>query len=357
MQTHWVFNDCGSNLKEQLRAYWDKKQPRLERLLTHFQGDLKHLGLTVYRHTTPYRFEVRAVLHLPTAALVAEEEQKEFTEALDRVADALCREIKRHLEALRRDHVFRRKLRRRQNLVRAGGSLERDVAQGRRHAFFALLRPLLRFLAEHARRELHVLELEGALPRGDLTTGDLVDEVLTIAWERYTRRPRRTSLDLWLVDLLHECLERWRREPPTLSLVAAGSEPRSEDQEPGEELFLESTDAITLEETLPDREQTEAWQRLEAEEQRAYLTRLLAKLPEPQRQAMLLEVLEGYDADEIALIQDRAIAEVRTDLEAARQALRCSLGESGHLETEEIGQAAGSELMREDIHQLSGQPG
>jgi nucleotide-binding universal stress UspA family protein len=32
MQTHWVFNDCPEGVKEQIRAYWGAKQPRLEKL-------------------------------------------------------------------------------------------------------------------------------------------------------------------------------------------------------------------------------------------------------------------------------------------------------------------------------------
>src|SRR5437660_832064 len=120
MRTHWVFNDCLEGLKACLQAYWEKKQPRLERLLTPFRPELRDLRLTVYRHTQPPRWEVRGVLHLSSGTLAAEESDKEHAAALDRLVDTLAREIKRHKERLRREPVYRRKNRRREELTAAG---------------------------------------------------------------------------------------------------------------------------------------------------------------------------------------------------------------------------------------------
>jgi len=71
---------------------------------------------------------------------------------------------------------------------------------------------MLRFLRDHARRELRILELEGPIHPGEITVSDLVDEVLSLAWERFADRPRHLPLDLWLVDLLHEVVAQWMRQ-------------------------------------------------------------------------------------------------------------------------------------------------
>jgi RNA polymerase sigma factor (sigma-70 family) len=334
MRTHWVFNDCGEGLKSQVRSYWEKKQPRLERHLQHFRPNLAFLGLTLYRQVHPPGFEVRAALHLPTGTLVAEETEKDFAPALDRVADVLAREIKRHVERLRRDHLYRRKGRRREGLDAAGPFLERDASSGRRTAFFDLLRPQLGSLEDYAHRELRILELEGVLPKGEWTPADLVDEVLLLAWQRFGSRPRHKPLDLWLINLLHECLERWRQEPPALSLVGQDRDkasPAEEEQEWWASLLGDTTQ-VGLEELLPGSEGTEAWERLEAEEQRAQLSTLLATLPKRQRQALVLHVLEGLDPTEIAMVQDRPEKAVVADLEAARKALASRMAEAGYLE-------------------------
>lgn len=334
MQIHWVFNDCPKGAKEEIRAYWEAKQPRLEKLLCHFQPDLPYLGITVYRHTRPPRFEVRAALHLPTGTLVAEETEKELVQTVDRVVDVLARNIKRHVERLRRDHLYRRKSHRRERLATTGPFLEHDVASKRYQAFFDLLRPQLDSLHDYARRELRILELEEGLPKGELTPADLVDEVLVQAWERFPRWPRHKPLDLWLIDLLNECLERWRREPPALSLAEQerGRDRSAEEDQEWWPFVPEDTAQDGLEDILPGPEGSEAWERLEAKEKRARLSDLMATLPKQQRQTLILHVLEGLDSGEIAMVQDRPEKAVLADLEEARQTLRLRMAEAGYLE-------------------------
>jgi RNA polymerase sigma factor (sigma-70 family) len=334
MKMHWVFNDCGEADKARMESYWEKKAPRLRRLLTSYGPDLQDLRLTVYHHPQRSWYEVRAVLHLPTGTLVAEETDKDPRAVLDRVADTLIREVKRHKERVRRDQAYRRKTRRQEALSAAGPLLERDAEVGRREAFFALLRPMLRSLHDHARRELKILELEGALPRGLVTAADLVDEVLNQAWQRFGSRPRHRPLDLWLLDLLHETLGRWAKEPPRVSLEER-AEARDAVQVSEQEWWVQLLgyeEPLTLGELIPGHEATEPWEELTAEEQRERLLSVLGTLPAGQRQAFLLHALEGYDLAEIAMLQDRPEEEVAADIEAARQALRPRLAEGGYLQ-------------------------
>ena len=179
---------------------------------------------------------------------------------LDRVADELVTEIKRHKERVRHDYIFKRKARDRADLSAAGPQLQRDVERGRREDFFRLLRPLLRSLRNHARRELRGLELEGMLHRREVTVADLLDEVLTRAWQRFADRPRHLPLDLWLTDLLHETLEELiKQEPrPHASLEEKAEEvrpdevPQVDEQEWWAEL-LGYEETFTLEDLIPDR--------------------------------------------------------------------------------------------------------
>jgi DNA-directed RNA polymerase specialized sigma24 family protein/ribosome-associated translation inhibitor RaiA len=334
MKIHWVFNDCSETVKAHMESYWEKKTTRLRRLLACYGSDLQDLRLTVYHHPQRSWYEVRAVLHLPTGTLVAEEQDKDPRAVLDRVADTLIYEIKRHKERIRRDQAYRRKTRRRDELSAAGPLLQRDTEIGRREAFFTLLRPMLRSLHDHARRELKVLELEGSLPPGLVTAADLVDEVLNLAWQRFGTRPRRLPLDLWLIDLLHETLGRWAKEPPRLSLedrARAGEAVPTGDQEWWAQL-LGYEEPLTLGDLIPGYEGTEPWEELAAEEQRDRLLSVLGGLPANQRQAFLLNALEGYDLAEIAMLQDRPESEVAADIEAARQALRSRLTEEDLLQ-------------------------
>jgi DNA-directed RNA polymerase specialized sigma24 family protein/ribosome-associated translation inhibitor RaiA len=321
---HWVFNGCSDWVKEILTAHWEKKASRLRRLVTHFPAEQTQLRLTVYQHPDPLRYEVRGVLHLPMKTLVAETRSKDPHAVLEEVGDALVRELKRHKEQLRRDYLYRRRARRRADLSAAGPLLERDQAGGRREAFFDLLRPLLRSLHTHARRGLRIMELEGTIGPGEVTPTDIVHDTITLAWDRFADRPAKQPLELWLIELLHERMSRLAEVPAHVSIHQPVAAERPDEGEwPFE--FMEQNEPLTLEDIYPDHDGSDVWHRLEHEEQRDLVLRLLGEFPEQQRQAFLLRTTEGYDIGEIAMIQDRSAQAVQEDIRAAAHGLRSRL--------------------------------
>jgi RNA polymerase sigma factor (sigma-70 family) len=332
MSSHLVFNGCDDAVKARLETYWAKKVPRLQHLLVHYRPDLQEMRLTVYCHTqNPQRswYEIRGVIHLPTGTLATEANEKDPQAALDRIADALVTEIKRHKERVRKDYLFKRKSRQRADVSAAGPLLYRDRENGRRQDFFRLLRPLSGFLREHARRELRILELEGTLHRGEVTLDDLMDDVLIRAWHRFGDRPQKLPLESWLTQLLHETLEEWiKQEPWTHASLEEKAEetlpsegPQADEQEWWQPL-LGYEKSLTLEDLIPDWEGTQTWDQIEAEEQRDQLLSLMSEFPAEQRQAFFLYALEDYDPAEIAMLQDRPESQVKADIDVMRQKLK-----------------------------------
>src|SRR5919201_1374547 len=128
MATHWVFNDCDRQTKADAQAHWARKEGRLSRHLTSFAPDGQDLRLTVSRQPQPPAFHVRAVLHLPTGKLVAEDTDRQPHVALDRVAHTLVEELKRHKAPLPRDPLYRRKSRRTSGRS-AGSTPAREAAE------------------------------------------------------------------------------------------------------------------------------------------------------------------------------------------------------------------------------------
>jgi RNA polymerase sigma factor (sigma-70 family) len=341
MSTHLVFNGIDTAEKARVQAYWEKKLPRLQKLLSHYRPELVEIRLTVsHRGQGPKNsgYELRGGIQLPTGTLAAEADAEDPLVAVDRIADALVTEIKRHKELVRRDFIYKRKSRNRADLSAAGPMLQRHADEGQREAFFRLLRPHLRFLRDYALRELKVLESQGLLHRREVTVDDLLDEVVALAWERFPNRPRRMSLDLWLTDLLLDTLERWIKEEPRrhLSLEEKASKimpdevPQPDETEWWAEL-LGAEETPRLGDLIPDTESTPSWNQLEAEEQEARLQKLLADLSPLQRQAFLLHALEDYNTAEIAMLQDRPEEQVKADIEAARKLLRDRLLAGGHI--------------------------
>lgn len=112
MSFHWVFNKCPSATKSELETYWEKKWPRLEKLLAHYSPELQDIRLTVTCHEQgPQRlwYDIHAVIHLPTGTLAAKSHDKDPRVALDEVVDLFAAEIKRHKERVRKDFIFKRK--------------------------------------------------------------------------------------------------------------------------------------------------------------------------------------------------------------------------------------------------------
>jgi thioesterase domain-containing protein len=110
--------------------------------------------------------------------------------------------------------VDRRQHRGGRNAADAESDLAAHFNKKDREAFFDLLRPLLQNLRKHAASELTIGEAEESLRPNDLTVDDLLDEVLVAAWEKWRDRPPTQRLDAWLLQLLHEVLEKNGFAPP-----------------------------------------------------------------------------------------------------------------------------------------------
>ncbi len=196
MSDHMVFQDCPDWQKEAIKSYWQQKVPRIEKLLTRFPEDQRELRLTVTHK--PKRYDLRAVLLLPTGSLAAEASSATDREAIDTVVDKLVGEVRRHKDLIRREHLYSRR-QRRQELFRHA---EAQLPPGRRvldkKAFFDLLSPLMDRLWDHAHHELVVAELQGRIGREEVVVNDLLDEVILRAWSRLDRRNDREPLEVWL---------------------------------------------------------------------------------------------------------------------------------------------------------------
>ena len=366
--THWVFNHCDDEVKETMRAYWTKKWPRLEKLLKTFPLDVQDVRLTVTCHQPPSHrpwYELHTVLRLPVGTVAADASDKEPPALIDQVVDTLVEEVKRRKERGSKRFLYKRK-------NRPHASPRTEPGLEHRQDFFAMFRPLLPRLAEHARHELRSLEAKGLLHRGELTVADLLDEMLTRAWRTYGDRPRGVLMETWLATLMHDAIEEWiKQEPhpyrsvdqPVREELPTDEQPQVDDQEWWAWL-LGYRDRSTIADLLPDRESSEssaadiagaegnvanetaaeehlpsAASTHEAASREAESTDsadplddldpevhdqvwlFLRDLPSHEHQALIFNALDGLTPGEIALLQDRPESDVRGDIEAARHTL------------------------------------
>lgn len=337
MNSHVIFVACLEPVKAEVEAYWAKKVPRLRKLLGPFGEALPEIHLTVACHQQNPQsewYEVGGVIHLPTGSLAARASDKVPRVAVDLVADKLVEEIKRHKEHLRHGYEFKRKLR--EAVSAAGPVLQRHNEHGRKDQFFRELRPLLRYLYNHARREVRFLQVDVMLPADEGLVPDLLEELVALAWQQFDKRPRHMSLEVWLTDLLHDILEGWIKEGPrqhTLLEERTGADLMDEKKLWAE--LLDTEETFTPTDLIPEAETMSAWEQLGEKEQKDWLLALLGELPKEQRQAFLLHVLEHYTPAEIAVLQDRDESRVMADIDAARRTLKDRLVAGGYVRNAE----------------------
>jgi RNA polymerase sigma factor (sigma-70 family) len=248
-------------------------------------------------------------------------------QALGGAADKLEKTLKRTLG--RKGSIFKRRVRERADLSAVDPVLKRDAETGEQEDFIKVLRPLLGYLGNHARRELRIMEANGTLYPGQVIFVDLLDEVVTRAWLQFADRPRWMALDLWLTKMLDEILEEQihqnqqigRSQDEQTDHKLAETVPQVDDQEWWVWLLGED-ETLTEEDKFPCRQSTWAEEFLEAEELMYRIHALLGGFPRTQRQAFVLNVLEAYDLPEVAMLQGRSETDVQTDIESARNQLR-----------------------------------
>lgn len=248
-------------------------------------------------------------------------------QAIDGAAEKLEKTLKRTLG--RKESLFKRRTRALAEFTAVDPLLQQKAALGNQEEFLTLLCPLLDHLRDHAKRELRILEINGLLPPDQVTATELLDEVMTRAWLRIAGQPRQVSLDLWLVNLLDETLEEMIKPEWQVkrSLVQRNDQLHSEDvpQVDDQEWWvwlLGEGESASAGYDYPRGESDSAAEQAEAMELKDRVHALLGELPKARRQAFALNVLEGYDVFEIAMLQDRPETDIHADIEAARNVLR-----------------------------------
>jgi DNA-directed RNA polymerase specialized sigma24 family protein len=325
--------------------------PLIEQVMQEFPEDGRHLRF-IFGHGDK-GYDALAMLALPSGNLVARTDAPvaDHESAVDQVVNKLADEVRKHRASLRLPEPEGRKRRRERDFNAAEPHLRELHRSGDRDGLFDVLRPLLRQLRAHARRELIIAQLEGVISPGELDVGDLLDEVVLRAWDRWSDGPRDQPLDRWLVGLLHGVLDarglpymgsakalpelpyERGRESVGVEHSPAGDDPTQENYSKAAHVVEDGwavennpywpyVDSLTRDDVLPEDGSTDGVQLLTAEEQRRAILDELNRFSRDARRAFALHALEGWSLEELAESQDRPRAHVLADIDAVRRALR-----------------------------------
>jgi RNA polymerase sigma factor (sigma-70 family) len=333
METHWIFSGCDLEDETRIARYWEERSLEFEGKLNALSAEPIELRLAVHHDDGPPAWEVQAALHLPAATLVAEEEGDRLEEVLDGVVCELARHIDEYneLPAASAD-------------LPAGAVLDaaldavapllcRTHAQGRSEAFFALLEPILRRLAGYLQCHLETLARDDGMPCEEVTADDVLDESLTRAWDNFGTYAAKASspehsLDRWLMKIVEDVLKQSNHSLAEQSLEEEVVEAPDDADDPLRDAWTEAggyQQTVELSELIAGNAGVDVWDRLSAKEGNSRLAEALGKLPRDQRQALVLSLIEGFTATQIADFQGRSAGDVEEDIRLAEQSLRQDL--------------------------------
>jgi RNA polymerase sigma factor (sigma-70 family) len=312
---------------DQLQAKIRQKISKLEQHLQHFPPDAVHLLVNLEYHEKRDVFTSSLTLRLPSNILRSEKESKgDPIPAFDHAVRALIRELEDFKSALRREDVWRRKgrpaLRRTLKPVRFAAKPQKAGPRSLSDTLAEMVRRYHGRLLYHVQRQLQGDQADGEIPRGAIRAEVVVDEVVRQALSDPGSKPDDISYRMWLYSLVRRELKRRYRRlrvDGERNVSIEETTPLPDDEERVEGYDAEQPLRIIGDELepsivargdlMPDP-QTLAPDQVAAEHDLIdYLHQVSASWPEKERAIFDLHFLEGFDPNEVAMLEGLRPAE------------------------------------------------
>lgn len=336
MQFHWSYTGCDESQQAEIAEQWRARQEQLEAKAEMIGGDPSSQVVVAVEHAdTAPAWWIQVALYAPEGSSVAEAEASEMIDAMDRVIGELSQRIDQQTD--RAQTIAQR----RQGMKGFLPILQAYHRDGKSRDFISLLTPVALSLSRYIGRELRDRRTLGEIPAGQVNAREVMDDILLKAWEQFDQRPPQQPLDIWLIRLIDKTLETLGHPAAEQSLddrVPVDQMDRATSRESQEFESVEQPtefDSIALERLIPGRSDAEPWDGMDVETKQVRLQGMLHRLPRRQRNALMLQAVEGYSEEEIADLQSRPLAEVLADLDAARQQVRRMFADDRYPELQE----------------------
>ncbi len=318
--------------RQAIQAHADKD---LSPLSQHFDDQLVRLHGLVERHTKRRLYRTSLQLQLPRKVLVAREEGEDIELVLRDAFTELARQLKKYKSQLNNEPLWQRPARRRQLREVTKGGDRREAQQA---LFRDLIKSRLKGLYNFVRREIAYLTASGELLPGQVTPDDVVDDVVVRAYAQQAERPDKLALEHWLRKLALAVLdEQVARRLPSARLVSLETPVEGEIEEDDEQLYeyYQPDEALRLEDLVVSPEASAPESTLARYELALRSQQLLAWLPRPWRQVVVLADVEGLSDTEIAAVMGIPTEMVAGLRQFAEAYLRAKLRDGGYTAPEE----------------------
>lgn len=330
---------------DQLQQKFRQKISKLEQHLQHFPPDAVHLLVHLERHAKRGDFTVGLALRLPSNILHSHKSAPDPVTAFDRAVKALLRELAAFKAALRRENRWERVARgadaRGGKPLRFAESPQPAGPQSLADVLGQMIRRYHGRLLYHVQRQLWRDQLNGDVPKGAIDARAVVDEVARQALAAPDRKPDDLSYRFWLHTLAKRELKRRYRElrrqadetvpiHETSRLQDESPEAAGYDAEAPLEIIEEKLEPplAPLADLLPDARAERPDEAAMEHDMVDYLHRLAESWPARERAVFDLHFLEGFDEDELAMLENVDVATARQLIAGVQSRLRSVLLEA-----------------------------
>jgi ribosomal subunit interface protein len=331
---------------DQLQQRLREKVSKLERFLQHFPPDAVHLQVALTRQPRNGRFVVALTLRVPSNILRSEKTAADPIPALDQAVKALLRELGSLKSALRHEAQWKHRTRGQEQpeskrlrfadrplLPGQGPQTLGDIVRGMTEQHYP-------HLLYHIRSQIWRAETEGAIPRHAIDAEAVADEVVRQACSQPEAKPVGQTYRLWLFSLARRELERRFRElrdRAVTSVPLDAIDPSAEariGEEDNEGELLSAGDRSLDPEELETQDVTPDGHILPPDAAAAesdlveFLRHAAREWPREERDVFQLHFLEGFEVDEVAMLEELKIPQVKRLIEQVQGRLRQVLTET-----------------------------
>src|SRR5579871_85878 len=307
---------------------------KLRRRLQVFRPELVHLKGIMEQNSAREGFLVSLNLRLPSGQMAAQEKSPAATTAIKGAFEDILEQLIKHKDLLRNQHKWPRWRRVGRTRPQPQVPFEETVAAVQAPTvstedISTYVNANLTRLQRFVDRELRYRESVDQLVPETLTSAEIINEAVANALGDGLDKPERLALEPWLYRLAMRAIDdlssRVGEDPGAVPLqrnqrapnVRASDEPQLQYHQPDEQLVAQDV--------IPDRRTATPEDIAASDEMVTLVEAALLSAPRENREAFILNAVEGFTVEEIAAITDRKPEQVRASVVAAREHLRKAL--------------------------------
>ncbi|WP_456439470.1 sigma factor-like helix-turn-helix DNA-binding protein [Caldithrix abyssi] len=299
-------------LSESFEEQLEQKIKKLETLLKNFNPDLCFLKIDLQADEKNRTYTVYLKLDLRSKVLKAKKSGNTLQASANEAFKALFREVKKYKEFLRREPEYRRK-RFAESAKTSVSPLQLD--EGVKSVYSDLIQSILHKLINFTRRELLARDLFKENDPSGALVKEIIDEAIANVGaeigNQFNKREARRKLYKEIIKIIDQKIKGEHKRPISLE---------KEVYEIDEENFFEyyqPDESLRMEDILPGVKWPE-----EQEELKLSLQEILEELPEDLRQAFTLTQMNDFSYEEVAMIQDKPVEQIKEEVEKARKIIQ-----------------------------------